>query len=130
MRVTIKLPKSTHFQPDPSPVASSRADDAVGPTAIKKMEEAIALSLSTDYFSEEKAESIADGNKTELLKNAREIELAEAKRLVRSKVLEKRFWDIASVVAGTSHCSAQQLFNFLWEAEKWPFRLLQKARRS
>jgi predicted GNAT superfamily acetyltransferase len=108
---------------------SSTADDAVGPSAIKKMEEAIALSLSTNNFCDWKAGTIAEANRAELLKNAREIELAEAKRLVNSKVIEKRLGNIASVVAGTSHYSAQQLFNFLWEAERWPYRLLEKARR-
>ena len=94
----------------------------------KKLEEAQALSLATDGFSEAACQARALAGLEELLKAASKIEEDESKRRLTERAKDAEYAEIAKY--GVSKCYMDELAitEMLRAADMWPYRVLEMAK--
>ncbi len=116
-------------QPGPDqPIAVSDEPDAQA-AKEKRVEEAVALWLSTDKFSDPECKRMAKENCDAVLNNQQAIELDEAKRLLNEKANQTVYKKLANHFAARTSLDRKTLIGILALADAWPYRVLREAKK-
>ena len=95
----------------------------------KQFEEALALSLATDGFSDAACRMRAINGLNEVLEVASKIEADESKRRTTSLKTEAKYARIAKYAARRCPMDEQTIIDMLRAADEWPYRVLQMAKK-
>lgn len=130
-RQPLQPPAPVVMLPSPAPTRNL-PEPAVSTEPPREWEErikkAIALSLSTDDFSDAACVAIAREQGGEIRKHGRRYEEAEAARLLRAKDAMEENRRAAAEWAKHSDLSESEILNVLENADMWDYRLLLAAK--
>ncbi|MFI5093742.1 MAG: hypothetical protein ACHQIK_09895 [Candidatus Acidiferrales bacterium] len=93
----------------------------------KRLQDALALSLSTCNFDDEACWESAKEARERILERGAEIQEAEAKRRLKTNEREAEYERIAAYAAATSNLNKDAVIRMLRSADEWDYRVLRDA---
>ena len=93
-----------------------------------ELENAVALSLKTQEFSDAACEAAALAQLDHLLTVHAQIEMKEAQRQLQSKKREAHYAQLAKYTAANSSLDEAKIIEILRKADEWEYRVLEEAK--